>query len=318
MAAIQVPVSLYIQNLQSLVSELQSKLGNLKVGSTGFKNIQNIIHTIKSEIDKLQIQTEKPFINANQFTKAEGSVDKLEDELERVRMTMDRIKFSDLELSPQQKSELKAFEDQINSIKANLKTVKDTAKTDFLGSDMGKVWQDQFDNTAITKSFSQITASIRKEVNDQTILVNQAKQNLTDYQNAMKTNQNIENFLKIKNPLESTNLGAEKYAQIFQDTKNGLRFRSGGRTILEEWLKTQLEVDDATVKTLVQGNVATIKGELEKRLKDIRLANQDVINKNVNAQTNYDDQNAKLAQLNSIMQQLGASEQMVNVVEGAL
>jgi len=28
----------------------------------------------------------------------------------------------------------------------------------------------------------------------------------------MKTNQNIENFLKIKNPLESTNLGAEKYA----------------------------------------------------------------------------------------------------------
>ena len=112
MAEISLPVKLQIQNLQSLISELQGKLGNLKVGSTGFRNIQTIISAITNEIDRLQAQTAKPFINAGQFTTAERSVEKLEDQIERVRISVSRIKFSDLNLTPEQQSDLKAFEDQ--------------------------------------------------------------------------------------------------------------------------------------------------------------------------------------------------------------
>ena len=318
MAGIQVPVSLQIQNLQSLVTELQNKLSNLKVGSTGFKNVQNLITGIKNEIDKLQVQTSKPFINESQFTKAENSVDKLEDELKRVEITLSRIKFSDLELNPQQKAELKAFEDQINAIKASLKTVKDTAKQDFLNSDMGKIWSENFDKTAITKTFSEITKSIRSEVTKQQNIVKDAEQALKDYQNAMKANDSIKQFLEVKNPLEETNLGVEKYAQIFQETKNGLRFRAGGSTILEEWLKSQLNLDDATIKGLIEGSAQKVKTELEKRLKAIQLANTDIINNNTDAETNHTNEEARLNQLNTIMQQLGYSEQSVAIANQAL
>jgi len=45
------------------MSNLQNQLSTLKIGTKGFKDVQNIIGSIGREIDKLQIQTAKPFIN---------------------------------------------------------------------------------------------------------------------------------------------------------------------------------------------------------------------------------------------------------------
>ena len=115
MAELQIPIKLQIENLQSLIGDLQSKLSNLKVGSAGFKSLQNLIKSMKNELDKLQIQGSKPFVDASQFTRAEHSVDKLEEQLQKAEMTLGRLKFSDLELSPNQKADLQAFEDQINA-----------------------------------------------------------------------------------------------------------------------------------------------------------------------------------------------------------
>ena len=81
MAEINLPIKLSIQNLQQIVQEMQSKLSNLKVGSIGFKMMQNDIRKLKAEIDRLQGQASKPFISERQFDSASRSVEKIEDRI---------------------------------------------------------------------------------------------------------------------------------------------------------------------------------------------------------------------------------------------
>jgi len=53
---------------------------------------------------------------------------------------MSRIRFSDLELDQGQLDKIKEFDTQITAIKNSIKSVKETAKQEFLGSEGGLAW----------------------------------------------------------------------------------------------------------------------------------------------------------------------------------
>ena len=242
---ISVPISLQISNLQSIVNMLQSKLSNLKVGTAGFKSLQTIISTIQKDIDKLAIQTDKPFVSANQFTAADRAVNKLEEDLDKVQITVSRIKFSDLELDPSQAAELKAFETQIESIKNSLKTVKETAKQAFLDSDVGKGWAHDHAE-ATTQTLSQLTAAITKEVNTQRQQLESAEKAVTDYQQAIQVSKNINNFMSKRSghQLSEATMGKELFDKVFKTDEQGqvLKFQNGGKTLLQQWLQQQFNL----------------------------------------------------------------------------
>ena len=321
MAEINVPVKLQIQNLQSLVTELQNKLGNLKVGSTGFKAIQNTISAIRGEIDKLSIQTAKPFIDAGQFTRAEHSVEKLEDEIEKVSLVMSRLKFSDLELTSEQKADIKAFEDQLTSIRDKLKTVKNTAKDEFLKSAMGQEWL-KIDDTAFSKSLSQITNNIRKAVADQNAELGKLEQAALDYQRALTENQRIQEFVKKTNgdPLSQANLG-NLYDQIFMTTQKGqFRYTNNGRNLLADWLEQQLHLDQSTIAQIINKNVsaANVGAKLKEVLNNQMQQNQHIVDNNPNITAQVDAARDKYNELIAILRQVGVSEQQVAATEQVL
>ena len=321
MAEITVPVKLQIQNLQSLVNDLQSKLGNLKVGSSGFKAIQNTITAIRGEIDKLSIQTGKPFIDASQFSKAERSVEKLEDDIEKVSLVMSRLKFSDLELTNEQKADIKAFEDQLNSIKDKLRVVKNTAKDEFLNSEMGQNWL-KIDETAFSKSLSQITNNIRKAVADQNAELNKLEQTALDYQHALTENNRIKEFISKNNgdPLSQASLG-DMYDKIFMTTAKGqFRYTNNGRNLLSDWLEQQLHLDDSVIAQIINKNVsaANVAGKLKEVLQGQMQQNQTMVDNNPNITAQVDAANAKYQELIAILRQVGVSEDAVTQAEAAL
>lgn len=320
MAEIQVPVKLQIQNLQSLVTELQNKLSNLKVGSTGFKNIQNIIQSIRGEIDKLSVQTAKPFVDASQFTKAERSVDKLEDQITKVSIAISRLKFGDLELTDAQKADIKGFEDSINNIKDKIKTVKDAAKEAFLKTEVGQEWL-SINPEAATKSLSQITDAIEREVNKQRQELEKLKASAADYQKAIDQNNRVREFLDKSgdNPLSKLNLG-EQYDKIFQTTaKNQLRYTPGGRNLLADWLSSQLKLDDSTISQIVNKNItaANVTGKLKEILSSQLTADKDLHAKQDANNVALQEKQAQYNQLAATLNTAAAAQQGITVAEQA-
>ena len=319
---INVPVKLQIQNLQSLVGELEKKLGNLKVGSSGFKNIQSLINSIRGEIDKLQVQTSKPFMDASQFTKAEHSVERLEDQIEKVGISISRIKFSDLELTSGQKADLKAFEDQINSIKEKLRVVKSTAKDEFLNSAMGQEWL-KIDDTAFSKSLSQITNNIRRAVQDQKTELEKLEEVAKSYQKALSENERIKDFTNkmVDDPANGSDLFSKKWQELTKNLSNGkVQFQAGGKNLMVQWLESQLKIDSGVLHSLLSKSVtaSNIGQELKKLLNEQLAKNEKVIQSNPNVEANVEALKAKYEGLLNILRQVGVSEQQVAQVEAVL
>ena len=323
MAEISIPVKLQIQNLQSIVSELQGKLANLKVGSTGFKSMQSLISSISNEIDRLQVQTSKPFMNAGQFTAAERSVEKLEDQFERIGIAINRIKFSDLNLNPAQQADLKAFEDQINQLKTSLKTVKETAKQDFLKSDLGNFWKDNFDKTAAAKSLSQITNAISREVTKQETEFNRLKAISEDYTKALDQNKSIEGFLnKYKNTgkFSPEILGEDLYSKVF-NKKDYFRNKDQGKNLISQWLEQQFKIDPNVIQQILSKSDISglnIFAKLKEGFTNQLNNNKNFINQNTGATAAADAQKVKYEQLITVLNAAMAAQSGIVTSEQAI
>ena len=321
--AINVPITLQIQNLQSLVGDLQKQLSNLKVGSAGFNNVQKIITSIRSEIDRLSVQTAKPFINASQFTKAENSVDKLEDKINEVTLSIQKIKFGDLELTSGQKADLQAFEDSINSIKDKLKAVKQSVKDDFLKSDQGQKWREEFDATAMTKSLDKITAEVARATNDQKQKFEELQKVAVDYQKALSESQRIKDFTDkmVDDPSNGTDLFSKKWQELTQKLTNGkIQFKTGGKTLMVQWLESQLKLDHGALDSLLRSGISAnnIGQKLRELLNDQLNKNQSFISDHSGAEQAAESAKAKYEELDAILQRVGLSEQQIAQVTQAL
>ena len=319
---INIPVKLQIQNLQSLVGDLEKRLSNLKVGSTGFKTIQSLINSIRGEIDKLQVQTSKPFMDAGQFTKAEHSVERLEDQIDKVSLSLSRIKFSDLELTSEQKADLKTFEDQINSIKEKLRVVKSTAKEEFLNSALGQEWL-KIDETAFSKSLSSITNDIRREAQAQKDELDKLRGVAADYQKALSENQRIKDFTSamVDDPKNGTDIFSKKWQELTKELSNGkVQFQTGGKNLMVSWLESQLKLDSGTLNALLSKSVSAsnISQELKRILNEQLAKNEQIIQNNPNIEANVDTLRTKYDGLLNILRQVGASEEQVAAVEANL
>ena len=162
---ITLPVKLQLDNLQSIAKDMRSQLGNLKVNSTGYNKLEKVIDNIEKRIQEIQVIASRPMMDEKQFTAIEKNISNIYDDFTKLGMEARNIKFSDLKLDGAQKQRLDEFDNQLKTINDALKTVKENAKTMFLDSDIGKLWESKHPE-AMTQSFSQITAAIRKEVQE--------------------------------------------------------------------------------------------------------------------------------------------------------
>lgn len=312
---LQVPINLRISNLQEIMNQMQSQLGNLKVGSKGFKDVENVLARIRTEMDRLAVQTAKPFVNQRQFVTAERSIEKIEDGLSQAQLVMSRLKFSDLNLNSEQTEQIRQFNEEINKIKNNIKNVKEITKQNFLGTDIGKAWLG-IDPNAINQNLNQITQSITNAFIKQKKAVDDAQAKFKEYEDALSLKNKISDFTNQLNSVNTVKSSSSIFQGIYDQIFNAQgKFQNGGQTILAQWLSKEFELDETQVSALIQGTaskvIASLKsGQLQELITSKLGSLQQSTSANYGAQLKQELEEARnlLATLTPIYNEVSSSQ----------
>ena len=294
---ITLPVKLQLENLQSIVKDMRSQLGNLKVDSSGYKKLEGVINGIEKKIQDIYVVASRPIMNEKQFAGIEKDISNIYDGLTKLGIEAGKIKFSDLKLTGDQQQHLQEFDNKLKNIREDLKHVEDRAKTAFLGTDLGKLWE-QNNSKQATKSFSDITKAIEGEINKQEQAINKAKLAYENYQNIIQVSKNINSFMRGKDSLADKLQASEMLDKIF--TKDRSRFKNGGRNALEDWLKQEFSLSQDAIKSITQGSGAqvlkaftdmqdNVRSVLKSEQSRMSAARKDAINTTNNGRTLTDN-----------------------------
>lgn len=239
--AVSVPIRLEV--LRNSVSEIEKVLGNLKPESKAFKDLQKIITDTRREMDRLQTQTSKPFGSQQQFNQAEKSVDKIDDALEQARLTISRISFDDLKLSPDQIQQLKAFDDKIDSLRQSVIDFKNEMKGNLLEDADFSKFLESIDPQYASKTFDEIVAMVESKTKAVERALSTSNANIERYQRQAELGTRIEGAQTRargkKTPMEQMEaaLGANNADKFFTKDKNDiLRFKGGQKEPFVEYL----------------------------------------------------------------------------------
>ena len=284
MAEITVDVGVRLKAMQSSVADLQKVLDGLQPNSSGFKALQRIIADINRDMDRLRIQTSKPFGSQNQFNQTEKTVDKLEESLEKVKITIDRIKFSDLKLDSSQTAQLDNFKQQLKDIKQEFTTFKADLKGQFLDNDFNKAFVEGINPNLINKNFDEIVKNVNSKVDSLGLALAKAKTELENFQNAAKIGEKIDQ-IPDEGLVSQVGLG-ENFKKFFQINSKGVfGFKTGGglqkgeiKQQFIKYLTEEFQLTEGQIKQLQDQTTA-------KAIRDL-LSNKDFFNTQLNAATN--------------------------------
>lgn len=278
MAEITVDVGVRLKAMQSSVADLQKVLDGLQPNSSGFKALQRIIADINRDIDRLRIQTSKPFGSQNQFNQTEKTVDKLEESLEKVKITIDRIKFSDLKLDSSQTAQLDNFKKQLKDIKQEFTDFKADLKGQFLDNDFNKAFVEGINPNLLNKSFDEIVKNVENRVNSLGSTLAKAKAELEEFKNASKLGERISKASQTTNGVVSPEvMGQEMFDKFFQTNSKGVfSFKTGGGLKKGEIQQQFLEYL-ASEFQLTQSQIDQLKNQTASNIRKI-LAQEDFFN----------------------------------------
>lgn len=261
---LRVPIKLEV--LQSSIADIKSTLANLRPESSAWKELQNILRSMIKEADNLQAAMNKPFSAQKDFTSAEKGVGKIEDALERARIIMGRISFSDLKLDANQSAALKEFEHQLQVIQDKAKNFKATLKADLqAGSNWGDILA--LDPNAITQSYDEIVKSIQTKVKQIEAESRRAAEALRIAEDESNRATASKQFFTAKKSLSREGMG-DDWSTFFQNNKNGqLQFRSGQKSAFYEWMRDNLTITPAQYEEIKNKTIT----ELQKWIKEFDI-----------------------------------------------
>ena len=270
---IKVPVRLEV--LQDSISAIKSTLANLKPDSSGWRALNTILQNMTKEADKLQIAMSKPFTNQAQFNAAEKSIEKMEEGLDKARLAMSRIKFSDIKLTPEQTNAFDALKTELKAIEQEIKQFKVNAKATLQES---QIWDDiiKIDPNAATRTFDDLLKIIRRKNSELQSIMQNAELALNKFnadQTKRDATQDLIDGKKFKDLL------GDQYSKYFkvndyfknEDTKNEFF----------TWVKDNFVLNDEQIAQLKAASgpkldevVQNMKNDLKARLDELKLEGQ--------------------------------------------
>lgn len=303
---LRVPVKLEV--LQSSIADIKSTLANLRPETTAWKELQNILRAMTKEADGLQSALSKPFSAQKDFTSAEKGIGKIEDALERARIVMGRITFSDLKLDADQSTVLKDFEHQLQAIEDKARNFKATLKAELQS---GNNWGDvlALDPNAITQSYDEIVKSIQskvRQIESESKRAAEALRTATEEANRATASKQ---FFTAKKSLSTEGMG-DDWSTFFQNNRNGqLQFRSGQKSAFYEWMRDNLTITPAQFEEIKNKTVT----EIQQWIKDFDV--DKIINDEAKKKQTKDEATTRVAnataeaQKAQVVQQIIASNQ---------
>lgn len=268
MEGIKIPVKLNV--LQSSIAELQQMLSRLEPNSAGWIKLSKIINRMTADVDKIQRDTSKPFINSTQFSRLERTIDNIEDGMKEVQQTASRIKFSDLKLDSTQQAELKRLNQVIDNIKNSIKNAKDEAKKSLMSGDTKQTLLG-LDVSAETKTYDELKKTIQTKSREVANSYQQAQEKLNQAQakvNARKNAATLAKSASVSNDTLKSIMG-DSYETIF-NTKGS--FKSGGANLFANYLKKTFELKESDVKSIRTKTSTEVKKLLVDTTSDINQA----------------------------------------------
>ena len=252
---VRVPVRLDM--LKESISEIQGILAHLQPDTTGFKKLSKYLQELTNEMTKFQAQTNSAFGSQAAFNKAGKSVDKMEESLNKARVAIQDLKFSDIKLDSNQ---LKAFSDlerEIESITSKLDAVKEKTKQDILSNDVTKNLISSIDPKYVQHSFDEISKIIDTEVNKLSQKTLQANTKLNDFLSKREAKSSEIKALTTYG-ISKEGLGEDVFKRFFQESSKGIlsfnstNFASGEAKkqfidyLAKEFSLTKADIDQIT------------------------------------------------------------------------
>ena len=269
MPEITVDVGVRLQAMQSSVAELQRVLDKLQPNSSGFKDLQKIISNITSNMDRLRLQTNKPFGSQGQFNQTEKTVAKLEESLDRAKLAVERIKFSDLKLDNSQIAQLDGFNNQLKKIKEEFAIFKDDLKNQFLSDDFNKKFIEGINPNLLNKSFDEIVKNVQSKTDALGRTLANATSELTEFKKAAALGEKIDKASQ-NGVISEQGLGKDVYDKFFQTNKAGVfSFKTGGglkkgeiQQQFLEYLRGEFQLTPAQIDELTGLSAKDIRAKL--------------------------------------------------------
>lgn len=160
-----IDVGARIQVLQSSISDMQKILDRLQPNTSGWKQLESIFRNMRAELDKLILQNGKPVVDPKQFTMAEKSIDKLEAAMGKAKLTIDRLKVSDIKFTPEQQSQFDNFKKQIEDAKTAFEDFKKNVTQDFLNTGNNQnILTSIFKGGIVSKDLDEINTKVTERL----------------------------------------------------------------------------------------------------------------------------------------------------------
>lgn len=167
MAEITVDVGVRLNVIQSSIAELERAVSkSLNPDSSGFKAMQRILTSMRTEAERLQIQMNKGFGSQQQFNQAGRTIEKLETSLARAKIAAENIKFSDIKLNSSQQKMFDDIEQQIAKADAEFTEFQNKVRDGIVQKDSNKsaLTLAGLKPSDYAKSFDEVSALIDKGV----------------------------------------------------------------------------------------------------------------------------------------------------------
>ena len=249
MAEITVDVGVRLNVIQSSIAELERAVNkSLNPDSSGFKAMQKILTSMRTEAERLQIQMNKGFGSQQQFNQAGKTIEKLETSLARAKIAAENIKFSDIKLNSSQQKMFSDIEQQIAKADAEFTEFQNKVRDGIVQKDSNKsaLTLAGLKPSDYAKSFDEVSALIDKGVARIEQQYADANKKLTSAYLKATPDQRLANEVANKGISKDT---FSSYDNWFRD--NGQLMNESSRENMLKAFVGQFEIDDATKSQIV-------------------------------------------------------------------
>ena len=246
---IVIDIGARIQVLQSSIVEVQKVLDRLQPNTSAWRELSKYIGTMRGELDKLTLQNGKPVLDPKQFTQAEKSIDKIEEMMGKTQLIIDRLKFSDIKLDPNQQKQFSDLQKEMSDAAAQFETFKQKVTQDFINSGSNKnILTNLFNVNILNKDLDFISNKINTELTKIKVEIENRTNEIENLKPGFKIAQALANGSNT-DLLNQSFLGDEVYRKFFD--KSG-SFASGMKSQFYDMLADVFKLNETQKGQLSQ------------------------------------------------------------------
>lgn len=256
--AVSIPVKLQLEDLRSIISQIQNSLKGVKVDSSAFSKITKELEKASSLLLSVETQTSKAFTSQNQFVRTEKEINSIEEALQRAKLQLKGLKFKDLKLTDDETLPFKEIEKEIDNINKKLKDFSANQVKALEGTSVENIFKKNKGRGLENEQFSTVFKEIQKEVEITQRDLNTAQENYNKFLKQTQSVSNTESVIKQAGKGKGVKeiFGENVFKQFF--TSTGKAYKLHAKEEFIKYLQDSFVLDDATIDELRKKSAAKV------------------------------------------------------------